>query len=114
MWFRNDVTTSHKEAPPLVNATRTRLTVAAIISVMFLSIAALAQQTSEIRPTPVKATVVSNAAAPRAAGAPSESTERERILVDRIEKLERRLAELESRSESKVIRETFQPALTSG
>jgi hypothetical protein len=96
-----------------MKATRTKRTIAAIISVTFFSAGALARQASEILPKPVNATVVSNAAVPLAAGASSESTERERLLLDRVEKLERRLAELESRSESKNLRRSLQPASTS-
>jgi hypothetical protein len=85
---------------------------AAIMSVMFLSSGAPAQQPNEIRPTPVGATVVSNAAALPVAGVSSESSERERMLVDRIEKLERRLAELESRGISKAVRAPLEAAST--
>jgi Putative beta-barrel porin-2, OmpL-like. bbp2 len=95
-----------------MKATRTKRIIAAIISVTFLSAGALAQQASEIRPKPANATVVSSASLPAAAGASSESTEHERLLLDRIEKLERRLAELEYRGESKTIREPLQPAST--
>ena len=86
---------------------------AAVIIVTFLSAGTRAQHSSEIRPKPAQATVVSSVNVTPAAGASSESTERERLLVDRIEKLERRLAELESRSESKGMREPLQPALVS-
>jgi hypothetical protein len=87
--------------------------IAAIISIMFLSTAALAQQSSGIRPKPANATVVSDAVlAPAAACAASELTERERMLIDRIEKLERRLVELESRSAAKTIRDPLQPGST--
>jgi hypothetical protein len=97
-----------------MKATRTKFIIAAVISVTFLSAGALAQQSSEIRPKSASTAVVSNVVAPPAASASSESTERERVLIDRIEKLERRLAELESRGESKGIREPLQPASTSG
>lgn len=107
-----DVTTRHKGEPPLMRARRTKRTIAALVSVTFLSAGALAQQASTTLPRPADATVVSNTAVSPAAEAPSESTERERMLVDRIEKLERRLAELESRGESKKAREPLQPAST--
>ena len=92
-----------------MKATRTKNSITAIISTLFLSVGALAQQTSEIRPTPVNAAVVTSPSQPpTAAGVPSGLTERERMLVDRIEKLERRLAELESRSESKTVHDSLQ------
>jgi putative OmpL-like beta-barrel porin-2 len=94
-----------------MNATSTNR-IAAISSVMFLSTCALAQQSSEIRPKPSNATVVPNAVLTPAAVTPSEPTERERLLVDRIEKLERRLVELESRSQARTIRDPLQPAST--
>src|SRR6185295_7229833 len=96
-----------------MKATRINRTVAGIISATFLSAGALAQQATEIRPKPPNAAVVSSAAIPPAgASASAESTERERMLIDRIEKLERRLAELESRGESRTVRDAFQPAST--
>ena len=96
-----------------MKATRTKNAIAAILSVLFLSEGVLAQQEGEIRPTPASATLVTNPAQPTTtAGVASGLTERERMLVDRIEKLERRLAELESRSESKTVRESLQPAPT--
>jgi Putative beta-barrel porin-2, OmpL-like. bbp2 len=88
--------------------------IAAIISITFLSTGTLAQQPSEIRPKSASTAVVSNVVAPPAASASSESIERERLLIDRIERLERRLAELESRAESKGVREPLRPASTSG
>jgi Putative beta-barrel porin-2, OmpL-like. bbp2 len=93
-----------------MKATRIKRTIAAIISATFLSATTLAQQASEIRPKSANATVVSSAAVQPAAGASSESTERERMLVDRIEKLERRVAELESRSVSNTDREPLEAA----
>ncbi len=96
-----------------MKATFTKNIIAAIISVTLFSAGALAQQAGEMRAKPTNAAGVSSATVPSAAGASSESTERERVLVDRIEKLERRLAELESRGESKAIREPMQPASTS-
>lgn len=95
-----------------MKATPTNRTIAAIITVTFLSAGTLAQQANEILPKPASATVVSNVGVPPAASASSESTERERMLVDRIEKLERRLAELESQSGSKSVREPVLPAST--
>jgi len=96
-----------------MKASSTNCIIAAIISITFLSAGTRAQQSSEIRPKPAHATVVSSASVPPAASASSESAERERVLVDRIEKLERRLAELESRGESRGIREPLQPGPTS-
>ena len=81
--------------------TCTKCTLAAIIGFTLLSADALAQQASEIRPKPANAAVVSNTTVPPAVSAPVESAERERLLLDRIEKLERRLAELEARSANK-------------
>ena len=86
---------------------------AAIITVTLLSAGTRAQQSSEIRPKSASPAMVSNVVALPAASAASESAERERLLVDRIEKLERRLTELESQRESKGIREPLQPASTS-
>jgi hypothetical protein len=86
-----------------MNAIPTKPIIAAIMSVAFLSVGAMAQQAGDIRPKPVTATVVSNATAtvPPPTASASESSERERLLLDRIEKLERRLAELEVRSANK-------------
>lgn len=95
-----------------MKATRTKLIIAAIISVTFHSAGTLAQQANEIRSKPANAAVVSSAAVPPAASASSEPAERERMLVERIEKLERRLAELESRSEAQTVRAPLQPAST--
>jgi hypothetical protein len=78
---------------------------------MFLSTRALAQDAGEVRPKPANAAVGSNLRPNAHLG--SESTERERLLLDRIEKLERRLAALESRAESTVIRSPLQPVSTS-
>ena len=86
-----------------MKAIPTKSTIAAIMSVAFLSVGVMAQQTGDIRPKPLTATVVSNATAtvPPTTASASESSERERLLLDRIEKLERRLAELEVRSANK-------------
>jgi hypothetical protein len=96
-----------------MNARRTKRTMAALISVTLLSGVALARQANEVAPKPATASVVSNAAVASTASASSDSTERERMLVDRIEKLERRLAELESRSVSKTVRAPLEAASTS-
>jgi hypothetical protein len=58
----------------------------------------LAQQATDIKPRQSSATVAPGAPAPPSAIISPEITGRERLLLDRIEKLERRLAELESRS----------------
>lgn len=81
-----------------------------VIGAMFLSVSALAQEARENRLTPASVTAVAYSAAPPETDASSELTERERMLVDRIEKLERRLAELESRSVSKTAREPLEAA----
>ena len=92
-----------------MRSTRTKFTITAIITVTFLSTVALRPnkrgrfarkpQALPLRPTRAAAT---------------ESAERERILLDRIEKLERRLAELELRSESMTGREPLPVATHSG
>ncbi|MEK6406726.1 MAG: outer membrane beta-barrel protein [Acidobacteriota bacterium] len=61
-----------------MKAMHTKRIILAIISATFLSAGTLAQQASVIPPKPANATVLSNAAVPPAASAPSESTERER------------------------------------
>ena len=80
---------------------RTSSLIAAIMGAAFLSTSAMAQQSSETRSKPVVTTVVTKADVRPAAGESYESTERERMLLDRIEKLERRLAEIEARSANK-------------
>ena len=95
-----------------MKSTRTKHTMAAIISVLIVSGGVLAQQVSEIPPKSAEARTAPGGAAQPAADASSELTERERMLVDRIEKLERRLAALESRSELKSVLEPLQPAST--
>jgi hypothetical protein len=96
-----------------MKATCSKRILAAIIGITLLRAGALARQTSEIRPRPAGTGVMTNVAASPVPGASSESTDRERVLVERIEKLERRLAELESRGESKPVREPMQPVSAS-
>src|SRR5262249_47148768 len=81
----------------LMKVTTGRNITAALITVIFLTVEGLAQQTSNVASTSGAATApLSKAAVTPATGSP-ELTERERMLLDRIEKLERRLAEIESR-----------------
>jgi hypothetical protein len=88
-----------------MKTTNTKCVLTAFISITFFSIGALAQQATEIRTKPAGASVAPNGAVSNGslstAGASSEPTERERMLLDRIEKLERRLTEIEARSASK-------------
>src|SRR5262245_17793064 len=79
-----------------------KCTIAIIMTVVVRSAAVFAQQPSEIRSKPAVAPM-------RVAEIPGEMTERERILIDRIEKLERRLADLEAKGESKYVN-NVQPA----
>ncbi len=79
---------------------RTHLITAAIVVCSLLADNVRAQQADGTPPTRAAVTAASASAA-TAAGAPSEATGRERALLDRIERLERRLAELESRHEIK-------------
>jgi hypothetical protein len=96
-----------------MRATRTKNAISAIIIALFLSPGVPAQQAGETRPTPANATVSINTSEPTtAAGATSGLTVRERMLVDRIEKLERRISELESRTESKSVGESLKPSST--
>jgi hypothetical protein len=78
-----------------------------IVSVTILSALAWAQQPGEIKTRVTGATAVPGAPIP-ATAVSSEVSERERMMVDRIEKLERRLAELESRTVTKTIGEVLQ------
>lgn len=94
-----------------MKATLTKNSIAAIISVLSLSSGIFAQHSSEIRPTAANTAVPTSTVQPPMA-APGGLTERERILVDRIEKLERRLAELESRTEAKPVRKPLQTVST--
>lgn len=91
-----------------MNANRTHFTTAAIAIVALLAASICAQQANGTLPAQAELTTAS---AP-AAGASSESTGRERLLLDRIEKLEKRLAELESRREVKPVAEPSPPAST--
>src|SRR6185369_8055915 len=73
-----------------------------VITITILSSGAFAQQAKNDRPgstNSVDASKQNSADTPKPAGSDSpEFTERERMLLDRIEKLERRLAEIESRN----------------
>jgi len=77
---------------------------AAFLTIIFLSTVTPAQRPDETPPATGAASVAARKAD---ANANSESAERERLLLDRIEKLEHRLTELESRSESKTVRESL-------
>ncbi|HET9529834.1 MAG TPA: porin [Blastocatellia bacterium] len=78
--------------------TLAKYTITAILTLTLFSTATLAQQSSEIKPKQASATAAPGTPAPTTSITPSEMTERERLLLDRIEKLERRLAEIESRT----------------
>jgi hypothetical protein len=78
--------------------TLAKSTLTAILTLTLFSTATLAQQASEVKPKQASATVAPGTSAPAPTTTPSEMTERERLLLDRIEKLERRLAEIESRT----------------
>ena len=91
-----------------MRVTACKCSIAAIITIAFLSSAALAQQAGEIRPKTASVTVASNPVAS------TESSDRERVLLDRIERLERRLAELEQRSESRTALEPLPVSTDSG
>ena len=90
----------------------TKVQLAAIISITSFSVVAPAQHSSEIRAKQANATVGSNTvlASTTTTCAASQPTEHERMLIDRIEKLERRLLELESRTEAKPTRDPLQLA----
>jgi hypothetical protein len=79
-----------------MNVNRLSHKIPALVILILCAVNIQAQQASATGPVEASAPIASNAPAP--AGSSSESTERERMLLDRIEKLERRLAELESRS----------------
>lgn len=68
-----------------MKAIPTKSIIAAIMSVAFLSVGAMAQQAGDIRRKPVTATVVSNptATVPPTAASASESSEREAKVHDR-------------------------------
>jgi putative OmpL-like beta-barrel porin-2 len=87
---------------------KAKTTYLAAVLILSASCAAttLAQQTSSASAVDVKQEMArTTPSTSSVAVAPSEMTERERMLVERIEKLERRLAELESRGDARTVRE---------
>jgi hypothetical protein len=79
----------------------------AILVFSLLVANARAQQASVSQPKQVDASAATTSATPSAS---FESTERERLLLERLEKLERRLADLESRMETKPAGDQSRPA----
>ena len=79
--------------------------ISAAIVILFFSITATAQQDKANRSPSVSTTPNARLTDP----ARSDATERERLLLDRIENLERRLAELESRGREVLAETGAQP-----
>jgi hypothetical protein len=79
----------------------------AMLVFLLLVANARAQQASGNQPKQVDASAATTSAMPNAS---FESMERERLLLERIEKLERRLADLESRTETKPAGDRLRPA----
>jgi len=80
-----------------MTAIRSRCITAAIIAIFFLTLKGLAQQTSDVKSAQAAATAPVSRAPVASSTASDELTDRERMLLERIEKLERRLADIESR-----------------
>jgi hypothetical protein len=80
-----------------------RYAIATFLALAFFSLSALAQQAGDVKPQQASLPVGPASASPATAAANSsgELTEREKLLLDRIEKLERRLEEVESRTAGK-------------
>jgi hypothetical protein len=80
-----------------MNSNRLRSTMAILIFIVLLTVAVQGQQDNAAQPRPDAGYAWSSASDLGSASKASEATERERLLLDRIDKLERRLSELESR-----------------
>ncbi len=80
-----------------------------LVALILLAGGGQAQQKNAAKPTQDVAPAATAAPAPATTGAPSDMSERERILLDRINKLERRLSDLESRVAATADAESAQP-----